>query len=91
MDNRKGYYITIMRSNSVYEDLNLIISGSDRQEFVSNRDLISVSGTSIEKFALMDAKKINIFARNIYNAPRNTFLISLEEMPIRKRSQTFIT
>jgi hypothetical protein len=80
-----------MRSNSVYEDLNLVIFGSNRQEFVSNRDLISNSGGSVEKFALMDAKKIYITARNMYNAPRNTFLISLEEIPARKRSQTFIT
>jgi hypothetical protein len=80
-----------MRSNSVYEDLNLVIFGSNRQEFVSNRDLISNSGGSVEKFALMDAKKIYITARNMYTAPRNTFLISLEEIPARKRSQTFIT
>jgi hypothetical protein len=75
LDNKKGYYITIMRSTSVYEDLNLVISGIDRQELVTNRDLISNTGQTIEKFALMDAKTIKIFARNVYNAPRNTFLI----------------
>lgn len=80
-----------MRSNNVYEDLNLVIFGSNRQEFVSNRDLISNSGSSVEKFALMDAKKIYITARNMYNAPRNTFLMSIEEIPARKRSKTFIT
>lgn len=91
LQTKKGYYITIMRSPSVYEDLNLIISGIDRQELVANRDLISATGQTIEKFALMDAKSIKIFARNVFNAPRNTFLIQLEEMPRPSRSKTFIT
>ena len=61
---------------TIYEDINLIISGKTGTETVKNSDLlISAKGSTNTKFAITAATSITMFNRNIYPAPRNTFLI----------------
>lgn len=67
--------ITVNRNDGMlYEDLVFIISDSNREEIMTNENLIN-GRQQLLKFGIQSADKIEINARNLYNSTRNTFLL----------------
>lgn len=70
-----------MRSAEVYEDITLLITSKGLKNMVLNTELVSDKGKTTEKFVMYEVSKLEIYALNLYDAPRNTFLIQVEEVP----------
>lgn len=78
LDPKTKYSITITRNDGIYEDLMFVVSDDQRQEIITNTNLISRNGESLEKFQLVSANSLDIYVRNVYNTTRNTFIIEVD-------------
>jgi len=74
----------------VTEDLNLLIYGLDRNQLVINRELLVDQNEISANFVVTDAKQIDFSARNVYEAPSNTFVVVIKEYKSASKSRQFM-
>jgi hypothetical protein len=74
----------------VTEDLNLLIYGLDRNQLVINRELLVDQNEISANFVVTDAKQIDFSARNVYEAPSNTFVVVIKEYKSPSKSRQFM-
>lgn len=57
---------------------------------MTNRELLVDPGETSANFVVSDARSIEFYARNVYEAPSNTFLLVVKEFKNTTRSRQFM-